>query len=615
YGIVHTIDDLKDAITPKSVGTQANQNDVPDVLPLADGLNLKGLPVPVFAAPGTQAYSAESRAPLVFAHRDSLDLREGTIAFNFSTDSLADFQVLFSKDASGRGNGGHITAYLNEMGDLTVRVQDQSKNHYLQAQGLIEEGRSYDFALSFGPNGIELSLDGIRTAFRQDVSFNLLQNEEYLIVGATGWSSTPGQADRVHNHFNGTISDFVVLDRAVPATELRAAGFGTGDVGQLGTDGAPDGMVELRGTEAADMIIGTSGDDMILADGRAEAFDDVAAQLFRLYQATLGRDPDMVGFHSWHGKLTEGEVTLGDLAAIFVSSNEFNNRFGNVSDNGFVTLLYQNVLNRSPDATGLARWTELLETNTLTRAEVVERFSKSGEFVSATETDALDYGFAALQASFTDDVFRLYQATLGRNPDKMGFESWTEKLALGLDFEDAIGGFVASREFLRKYGETDDAGFITLLYNNVLDRAPDAASGQIWVNRLQNEGWDREDVVAAMAQSREFREKTSDDLINWMRSLGTDDVIEPGAGQNVVEGGIGSDRFVFKPTDDDSSTVVLDLEAWDVIDLEAFDYATADDALGNFSQQADGVLFQDRNVDILFEGADLRTITEETLLL
>ena len=260
YGIVHTIDDLEEALTPAAKGSDTGPIAPPDTLPNKGDLNVSRLPDPVFGAPGSHVFATEKRAPLVFEHSASLDLVEGTIAFNFSADELVGFQVLFSKDATGYGDGGHITAYLDQTGTLTIRFQDQDETFYLKAQGLIEAGKAYDVAVTFGELGIELLLDGVRAAYNPDVVFDMTTNTEHLIVGANGWSNTPGEADKIHSHFNGTISDFVVLDEPLTGAELLAAGVGTGDFGRLGLSVDP---IKMTGTDGDDNLMGDENNDTL----------------------------------------------------------------------------------------------------------------------------------------------------------------------------------------------------------------------------------------------------------------------------------------------------------------------------------------------------------------
>ena len=82
-------------------------------------------------------------------------------------------------------------------------------------------------------------------------------------------------------------------------------------------------------------------------------------------------------------------------------------------------------------------------------------------------------------------VVRLYFATFLRVPDYAGLtfnaglvRSGTVTLAQLADF------FTASPEFAATYGALDNTQFVTLLYSNVLGRAPDPAGLAGWVALL-----------------------------------------------------------------------------------------------------------------------------------
>ncbi|MEP1943695.1 MAG: DUF4214 domain-containing protein [Sulfitobacter sp.] len=107
--------------------------------------------------------------------------------------------------------------------------------------------------------------------------------------------------------------------------------------------------------------------------------DDV----YRLYRSTLDRAPDVGGLEYWATQLAEGHP-IGMAAAGFANSQEFQNVYGALGDADFVRLLYRNVLDRDPDANGLADWTDRLAGGT-TRGDVVVGFSQSTEFKTNTE--------------------------------------------------------------------------------------------------------------------------------------------------------------------------------------------------------------------------------------
>jgi hypothetical protein len=63
-----------------------------------------------------------------------------------------------------------------------------------------------------------------------------------------------------------------------------------------------------------------------------------------------------------------------------------------------------------------------------------------------------------------DEVFRLYGATLGRDPDAPGYVSWVTSLSNGSHtMNSAVQAFVATTEFQNTYGALDNASFVTLL--------------------------------------------------------------------------------------------------------------------------------------------------------
>ena len=396
---------------------------------------------------------------------------------------------------------------------------------------------------------------------------------------------------------------------ALPATPLVLEG---GNLNDTLIGGAGDDVI--KGGAGNDMLNGEGGNDMITGEAQDAPFDAVSAQVVRIYRATLDRDPDTKGHLSWVDELQTGEQSLQDVAGGFVNSAEFQSRYGATDSTEFVTLLYNNVLNRAPDQAGLADWTNRLDTLGWDRAQVVLGFSESREFTFATQADALAFSRAGYQADWSDDVFRLYQATLDRAPDLPGLLNWSEQLADGRPYEDVIAGFVNSTEFQSRYGSTNTEDFVTLLYNNVLNRAPDAGGLASWLDRLDNQGWSRPQVVAGFAQSPEFRRTTEDDLIDWMRGRGVNDVLAGGDGDNVLFGGILSDSFIFTPWDDGRHEVAA-LEAWDQLDFSAFEYNSLTTLRSHFTSAGDDLVFSDQGVDVVLSGVALADLSNDMLMI
>lgn len=106
--------------------------------------------------------------------------------------------------------------------------------------------------------------------------------------------------------------------------------------------------------------------------------DGIAGEAYRLYKAAFDRESDDSGLGYWIAQLENG-ASLSGVANAFVASDEFQHLYGSdVSDEEFVNLLYNNVLDRDADADGYHYWTSQLDTN-LTRADVLVSFSESGE--------------------------------------------------------------------------------------------------------------------------------------------------------------------------------------------------------------------------------------------
>jgi len=118
--------------------------------------------------------------------------------------------------------------------------------------------------------------------------------------------------------------------------------------------------------------------------------DGAAGQTYRLYKAAFNRTPDDAGL-SHNVNLMDGGMSILDMASAFIGSQEFQNTYGsNVDNTAFLTLLYQNVLNRGPDDAGLAGWLSQLNSGT-SREQVLFGFSESGEN-KANVASAIDDG-------------------------------------------------------------------------------------------------------------------------------------------------------------------------------------------------------------------------------
>jgi len=100
--------------------------------------------------------------------------------------------------------------------------------------------------------------------------------------------------------------------------------------------------------------------------------------------------------------------------------------------------------------------------------------------------------------------YRLYKAAFDRTPDEEGLGYWINELDQGFALHEVANSFVISQEFKNLYGaDLNNEGFVTALYNNVLDRDPDQGGLDYWVNDMENNGMSRADVLASFSESAE----------------------------------------------------------------------------------------------------------------
>ncbi|MEL6109864.1 MAG: LamG-like jellyroll fold domain-containing protein, partial [Planctomycetota bacterium] len=259
----------------------------------------------VLYLPGTLPLSGEREDHVTVEHHSSLALAEGTYSLSFVAEDVGGRNALFSKDASGYGEGGHLTA-LVENGKLKVRFQSTTKSETVQTlSDSIVVGQEYHLAVTFGPDGFWLYLDGALQDWETDFFQTMELNAEDLLIGANGWGSTSSDPDWARDHFEGVISEFTVFDQQMTRAEVRElAGlqppvdptdpfidngvlYGTlaGEtldlnqypdvktaVGYYGDDvilGSDDGVV-LFGGHGEDRLVGGAGNDILysFADGR-----------------------------------------------------------------------------------------------------------------------------------------------------------------------------------------------------------------------------------------------------------------------------------------------------------------------------------------------------------
>ena len=112
----------------------------------------------------------------------------------------------------------------------------------------------------------------------------------------------------------------------------------------------------------------------------------------------------------------------------------------------------------------------------------------------------------------TASITRLYLAYFERQPDPSGLAFWVDRC--DRDVSTLVGisdAFADSAEFVARYGTLGNAAFVTLVYRNVLGRAPDPNGLQSWLDFIAR-GAPRGEVMLGFSESPEFVAKTGGDI-------------------------------------------------------------------------------------------------------
>lgn len=101
-------------------------------------------------------------------------------------------------------------------------------------------------------------------------------------------------------------------------------------------------------------------------------------------------------------------------------------------------------------------------------------------------------------------AYRMYQAAFDRSPDQGGLGYWVGVLDKGASLVDVAGAFVGSAEFKGLYGANpNNDQIVTLLYKNVLHRAPDSGGYAYWFDILTTHRASVAEVLMYFSESPE----------------------------------------------------------------------------------------------------------------
>ena len=295
-------------------------------------------------------------------------------AYQYSPYDIAALQYLYGVSAQAHAGD---SVYALDAASFNM-VYDGSGNDTLDGAGLKQDLTLYLEAGYWSHIGAKA--DSISAAGQITVNFG---SEIENALGGSGNDLLTGNA--LNNRLNGGAGTDVLTGAA--GNDELGGGDGIDTAVYAGNranftvlrSGPVVTVTDTKGGEGKDTL--TNVERIKFADmSIAIDTDGIGGQAYRMYQASFDRAPDLAGLGYWM-HLMENGWSLRQMAAGFMNSQEFENLYGSraPANDVFVTKLYNNVLNRAPEAAGYAHWMDILSNGKDTQAGVLLSFSESAE--------------------------------------------------------------------------------------------------------------------------------------------------------------------------------------------------------------------------------------------
>jgi hypothetical protein len=390
----------------------------------------------------------------------------------------ARFRLKASVDISQLNPEARVIAQA--MKDYGMIVADNGSNFYFSGASYAVDANNQQ-VLTWNDNDIQDTVHGLKSLHFSD--FEVVDTTPVV----SGLSSPNGAAGTVltvtGQNFTGAAGHLQVFFGNTPATVVTVVDDGHLSVVVPAGSGTVDVRVQSGATTGSNSSNFTSpifgnGISMVTAADRFTYGTGTAAtpnQLYvsLVYQDLLQRSADAGGLAYWSQMLDQG-LPRTQFVQMVEASQEYRT--------DVVQGLYRKVLGRSADPTGLSVWVSYLgQGNTADQLEAA--LLGSGEYYArAGGTNA-----ALIQA--------IYQTVLNRSVDPTGAQVWGQALAQGATPNAVAAAILGSVE-----AETIE---VQTLYNQFLRRSAESGGLGYWVSALQ-QGLHREDLIADLLASNEY---------------------------------------------------------------------------------------------------------------
>ncbi len=129
-----------------------------------------------------------------------------------------------------------------------------------------------------------------------------------------------------------------------------------------------------------------------------------------------------------------------------------------------------------------------------------------GALAQLVEEGGLDAALASVISSTSAgaSLDRLYEAYFLRRADADGFNYWMNQFRAGAELAEIAEWFAESDEFKNRYSGLEFGDFLDQLYRDVLDREPDIAGKNYWLDLLEDGQLTRGSIVVQFTESAEL---------------------------------------------------------------------------------------------------------------
>lgn len=112
------------------------------------------------------------------------------------------------------------------------------------------------------------------------------------------------------------------------------------------------------------------------------AIDVIEVQ--KLYVAYFGRPGDPDGIEHWTDALDANAITLADVSDSFAASQEYRDTYAGLDNRTIVNDVYENLFGRAADEAGLNYWTNLMDRGVISIDDVVRDVSEAAVGADST---------------------------------------------------------------------------------------------------------------------------------------------------------------------------------------------------------------------------------------